>query len=71
MEQTTRTLSGELQDPWSSCSHIASTGGGNEYLCFLFRSNKNSGCYGNLEVSIDLYGEKVEIGIFHCQAGDI
>ena len=24
-----------------------------------------------LEVSIDLYGEKVEIGIFRCQAGDI
>ena len=24
-----------------------------------------------MEVSIDLYGEKVEIGIFRCQAGDI
>ena len=23
-------------------------------LCFLFRSDKNSGCYGNLQVSIDL-----------------
>ena len=29
-------------------SHIASIGGGNEYVCFLFRSDKNSGCYGNL-----------------------
>ena len=38
---------------------------------FLSRSDKNSGCYGNLEVSIDLYGEKwksafssVMLGIF-------
>ena len=29
--------------------HIASTDGGNEYLCILFRSDKNSGCYGNLK----------------------
>ena len=27
---------------------IASIGRGNEKLCFLFRSDKNSGCYGNL-----------------------
>ena len=26
----------------------ASLGRGNEKLCFLFRSDKNSGCYGNL-----------------------
>ena len=26
----------------------ASMGRGNESLCFLFRSDKNSGCYGNL-----------------------
>ena len=25
-----------------------SIGRGNEKLCFLFRSDKNSGCYGNL-----------------------
>ena len=24
------------------------SGRGNEKLCFLFRSDKNSGCYGNL-----------------------
>ena len=30
-----------------SYSHIASTGGGNGYLCFLVRSDKNSGCHGN------------------------
>ena len=29
-------------------SHIASIGKGNEKLCFLFQSDKNSGCYGNL-----------------------
>ena len=29
-------------------SHIASIVGGNEYLCFLFKLDKNSGCYGNL-----------------------
>ena len=29
-------------------SHIASIGWGNEKLCFLFQSDKNSGCYGNL-----------------------
>ena len=29
-------------------SHIASIGRGNEKLCFLFQSDKNSGCYGNL-----------------------
>ena len=29
-------------------SPIASIGRGNENLCFLFRSDKNSGCYGNL-----------------------
>ena len=28
-------------------SHIASIVGGNEKLCFLFQSDKNSGCYGN------------------------
>ena len=27
---------------------IASIGRGNEKLCFLFQSDKNSGCYGNL-----------------------
>ena len=27
---------------------IASIGRGNEKLCFLFQSNKNSSCYGNL-----------------------
>ena len=27
---------------------IASIGRGNKKLCFLFRSDKNSGCYGNL-----------------------
>ena len=27
-------------------SHIASIGRGNEKLCFLFQSDKNSGCYG-------------------------
>ena len=30
-------------------SHIASIGRGNEKVCFLFQSDKNSGCYGNLE----------------------
>ena len=29
-------------------SHIASIDRGNEKLCFLFQSDKNSGCYGNL-----------------------
>ena len=29
-------------------SHIASIGRGNKKLCFLFQSDKNSGCYGNL-----------------------
>ena len=29
-------------------SYIASIGRGNEKLCFLFQSDKNSGCYGNL-----------------------
>ena len=29
-------------------SHIASIGRGKEKLCFLFQSDKNSGCYGNL-----------------------
>ena len=29
-------------------SHIASIGRGNEKLYFLFQSDKNSGCYGNL-----------------------
>ena len=29
-------------------SHIAYIGRGNEKLCFLFQSDKNSGCYGNL-----------------------
>ena len=29
-------------------SHIASIGRGNEKLCFLFQSDKNFGCYGNL-----------------------
>ena len=27
---------------------IASIGRGNKKLCFLFQSDKNSGCYGNL-----------------------
>ena len=38
----------------------------NKYLCFLFLWLP-----WQLEVTIDLYGEKVEIGIFRCQAGDI
>ena len=29
-------------------SHIESIGRGNEKLCFLFQSDKNSDCYGNL-----------------------
>ena len=29
-------------------SHIAFIGKGNKKLCFLFQSDKNSGCYGNL-----------------------
>ena len=29
-------------------SHIASIGRGKEKVCFLFQSDKNSGCYGNL-----------------------
>ena len=29
-------------------THIASTDRGNETLCFLFRLDKKSGCYGNL-----------------------
>ena len=29
-------------------SHIASIDRVNEKLCFLFQSDKNSGCYGNL-----------------------
>ena len=29
-------------------SHEASIGRGDEKLCFLFQSDKNSGCYGNL-----------------------
>ena len=28
--------------------YIAPIGRGNEQLCFLFQSDKNSGCYGNL-----------------------
>ena len=35
-------------------SHTASIGRGNEKLCFLFQSDKNSGGYGNLRVPIDL-----------------
>ena len=29
-------------------SHIAAIGRGNDKLSFLFQSDKNSGCYGNL-----------------------
>ena len=65
-------ISGErLQDHWSSGSHIASTGGGNEYLCFLFRSDKYSGCYGNLKFPLTCMEKKwklafsvVRLGIF-------
>ena len=52
-------------------SHIASTGWGNEYLCFLFRSDKNSGCYGNLKFPLTCMEKKwklafsiVRLGIF-------
>ena len=40
---------------------------GGTKVCFLSRSDKNWLLW-QLEVSIDLYGEKVEIGIFRCQA---
>ena len=48
---------------------IASTGGGNENLCFLFRSDKNSGCSGNLNFPLTciVYGDLyfvVRLGIF-------
>ena len=50
---------------------IASTGGGNEYLCFLFRSDKNSGSYGNLKFPLTCMEKKWKFGIFRCQARDI
>ena len=42
--------------------HIASIGGGNKDLCFLFQSDKNCGCF--------IMG-KVEIGNFCCLTADI
>ena len=38
-------------------------------LCFLLRSDKNSGCYGNLSFHRLIMG-KVEIGNFYCLIGD-
>ena len=50
---------------------IASIGRRNEKLCFLFQSDKNSGCYGNLYVpwtynwkSGNLHIFSVSMGIF-------
>ena len=37
----------------------------------FFRSDKNSGCYGNLIVPIDLLWEKWKFAIFFCLNGDI
>ena len=45
-------------------SHIASTGRGNEYLCFLFRSDKNSGCYGNLKFPLTCMEKKWKLAFF-------
>ena len=46
-------------------------GRGNEILCFLFRSDKNSGCYGNLKFPLTCIEKKwklafsvVRLGIF-------
>ena len=44
--QTTSPLKREANS--SHISYIASIGRGNKKLCFLFQSDKNSGCYGNL-----------------------
>ena len=43
--------------------HIASTGGGNKKLCFLFQSDKNSGCYGNLKFPQTYNGKKWKLTI--------
>ena len=45
--QTTSPLMSEADS--FHISHIASIGRGNEKLCFLNQSDKNSGCYGNLK----------------------
>ena len=39
-------------------------------FCFLFRSDKNFGCYGNLYSFHRLIMGKVEIGNFYCLIGD-
>ena len=52
-----QTTSLKLQAEPYHISHIASIGGGNEYCVFLFRSDKNSGCYGNLKFPLT-YMEK-------------
>ena len=49
---------------------VVSIGRGNEKLCFLFRSDKNSGCYGT-NSSHRLIMGKEEIDNFFCLIGDI
>ena len=51
-------------------SHIASLGRGNEKLCFLFQSVKNSGCSATYNFLWLIMG-KVEIGIYSCLTADI
>ena len=50
-------------------SHIASIGRGNEYLCFLFQSDKNSGCYGNLYFPLTYNGKSGnwQFLLSHCR----
>ena len=66
--QTTSPL--KLQAEPFHISHIASIGGGNEYFNYicvlLFRSDKNSGCYGNLKFLLT-YMEKS--GNWHFPSG--
>ena len=57
--------------PPAESFHISHTGGVNEYLCFLFRSDKNSGCYGNLKFPLTCMEKRgnwhflvVRLGIF-------
>ena len=53
-------------------SHMASTDGGNESLCFLFQSAKNSGCYGNLWFPLTYNGKsgKWQYLLSHCSYWD-
>ena len=64
-------FSSEAARPNLFIFHITSTGGGSEYLCFLFRSDKNYGCYGNLKFPLTCMEKKwklafsvVMLGVF-------